>query len=61
MNEYINNIINFLGIKSTTLNLIICSILAILIITLISKIAILINLKTNKNEKKLYTFNKKQK
>lgn len=61
MNEYINNIINFLGIKSTTLNLIICSILAILIITLISKIAILINLKTNKNEKKLYTFNKKTK
>lgn len=61
MNEYINNIINFLGIKSTTLNLIIYSILAILIITLISKIAILINLKTNKNEKKLYTFNKKTK
>ncbi len=61
MNEYINNIINFLGIKSTTLNLIICSILAILTITLISKIAILINLKTNKNEKKLYTFNKKTK
>lgn len=61
MNEYINNITNFLGIKSTTLNLIIYSILAILIITLISKIAILINLKTNKNEKKLYTFNKKTK
>lgn len=61
MNEYINNTTNFLGIKSTTLNLIIYSILAILIITLISKIAILINLKTNKNEKKLYTFNKKTK
>ncbi len=61
MNEYMNNITNFLGIKSTTLNLIIYSILAILIITLISKIAILINLKTNKNEKKLYTFNKKTK
>ena len=61
MNEYINNITNFLGIKDETLNLIIYSILAILIITLISKIAILINLKTNKNEKKLYTFNKKTK
>lgn len=61
MNEYINNITNFLGIKDETLNLMIYSILAILIITLISKIAILINLKTNKNEKKLYTFNKKTK
>ena len=61
MNEYINNTTNFLGIKSTTLNLIIYSILAILIITLISKIAILINLKTNKNENTLYTFNKKTK
>lgn len=61
MKEYLNNIINLLGIKEEILKLLLYSILAILIITLISKIIMLINIKTNKNEKKLYTLNKKTK
>lgn len=50
---------NILGINQTYILLITYTILTIIIIHVISKIMIFLNTKLNKNEKKLYTVNKK--